>query len=180
MAKGGSGDVLAGMILSLVGQGLAPQDAARVGAWLHGRTGDVCANQLSEYGMTPTDMLAMLPEVLARVQYKGVVTAEKISRFWSLLDALYGGGLRPRCAAGRRDRARPFRRAGGGKKCSVKILSDFGESALEYQVDYEYNKEDNDLLNRDRACGHRGRAGGDLRRARRCVYVALCGCGPAV
>ena len=28
----------------------------------------------------------------------------------------------------------------------VKILSDFGESALEYQVDYEYNKEDNDLL----------------------------------
>lgn len=64
MAKGGSGDVLAGMILSLVGQGLAPQDAARVGAWLHGRTGDVCANRLSEYGMTPTDMLAMLPEVL--------------------------------------------------------------------------------------------------------------------
>ena len=35
-----------------------------MGAWLHGRTGDVCANRLSEYGMTPTDMLAMLPEVL--------------------------------------------------------------------------------------------------------------------
>lgn len=64
MAKGGSGDVLAGMILSLLGQGLTPADAARVGAWLHGRTGDVCANRLSEYGMTPTDMLTILPEVL--------------------------------------------------------------------------------------------------------------------
>lgn len=64
MAKGGSGDVLAGMILSLIGQGLAPADAARVGAWLHGRTGDVCANRLSEYGMTPTDMLEVLPQIL--------------------------------------------------------------------------------------------------------------------
>ena len=64
MAKGGSGDVLAGMILSLIGQGLRPADAARVGAWLHGRCGDVCANRLSEYGMTPTDMLGVLPEVL--------------------------------------------------------------------------------------------------------------------
>lgn len=64
MAVGGSGDVLAGMILSLIGQGLRPADAARVGAWLHGRCGDVCANRLSEYGMTPTDMLGVLPEVL--------------------------------------------------------------------------------------------------------------------
>lgn len=64
MAKGGSGDVLAGMIVSLLGQGLSPANAARVGAYLHGCAGDLCANRLSEYGMTPTDMLEMLPHVL--------------------------------------------------------------------------------------------------------------------
>lgn len=64
MAKGGSGDVLAGMILSLLGQGLSPADAARTAASLHGQAGDRCANQLSEYGMTPTDLLQALPHVL--------------------------------------------------------------------------------------------------------------------
>lgn len=64
MAKGGSGDVLAGMIVSLLGQGLSPADAARVGAHLHGSVGNLCANRLSEYGMTPTDMLEVLPHVL--------------------------------------------------------------------------------------------------------------------
>lgn len=64
MAKGGSGDVLAGMLLSLLGQGLAPADAARAAAYLHGQAGDHCANTRSEYGMTPTDMLDALPHIL--------------------------------------------------------------------------------------------------------------------
>lgn len=66
MAKGGSGDVLAGMILSLLGQGLAPAEAACAGAWLHGKAGDECANRLGEYGMTPSDMLCEIPQVLKR------------------------------------------------------------------------------------------------------------------
>ena len=66
MAKGGSGDVLAGMIVSLCGQGLAAVDAACAGAWLHGRAGDLAANALSEYGMTPSDLLAQLPALLRR------------------------------------------------------------------------------------------------------------------
>ena len=64
MAVGGSGDVLAGMIVSLLGQGLDPLEAAACGAWLHGAAGDVCAGQLGQYGMLPTDMLNVLPRLM--------------------------------------------------------------------------------------------------------------------
>ena len=66
MAKGGSGDVLAGMIVSLCGQGLSAADAACTGAWLHGCAGDRAANARSEYGMTPSDMLEELSRLLKR------------------------------------------------------------------------------------------------------------------
>lgn len=66
MAKGGSGDVLAGMLVSLCGQGIASVQAACAAAWLHGRAGDAAANRLSEYGMTPGDMLCELPGLLKR------------------------------------------------------------------------------------------------------------------
>ncbi len=64
MATGGSGDVLGGIILALVGQGLAPVQAAAAGAWLHGAVGDLCAGLMGQYGMTPTDMIANLPQFL--------------------------------------------------------------------------------------------------------------------
>lgn len=64
MAVGGSGDVLSGVIVSLLGQGLAPLEAAACGAWLHGLAGDLCARELGEYGMLPTDMLNALPRLL--------------------------------------------------------------------------------------------------------------------
>ena len=64
MAVGGSGDVLAGIIVSLLGQHIAPLDAAAVGAWLHGAAGDLCASELGQYGMLPTDMLQKLPRLL--------------------------------------------------------------------------------------------------------------------
>lgn len=66
MAKGGSGDVLAGMMVSLCGQGMAQIEAACAAAFLHGRAGDAAANALSEYGMTPSDMLQQLPHLLHR------------------------------------------------------------------------------------------------------------------
>ena len=60
MAKGGSGDVLAGMVLSLLGQGACAFDAAACAVWLHGRAGDLCAQELSEYAMTPWDLVGRL------------------------------------------------------------------------------------------------------------------------
>lgn len=64
MAVGGSGDLLAGIIVSLVGQGIAPLQAAAAGAWLHGAAGDLCAEALGQYAMLPTDMLEALPRLL--------------------------------------------------------------------------------------------------------------------
>ena len=64
MAVGGSGDVLAGILTSLLGQGLEPLEAAACAAWLHGSAGDLCAQALGEYGMLPTDMLSYLPRLL--------------------------------------------------------------------------------------------------------------------
>lgn len=64
MATGGSGDVLAGIIVALLGQGLTPVQAAAGGAWLHGRAGDLCADRLGEPGMLPSDMIQELPRLL--------------------------------------------------------------------------------------------------------------------
>lgn len=64
MAVGGSGDVLAGIIVSLLGQGISPLEAVACGAWLHGAAGDLCAEEIGQYGMLPTDMLNALPRLL--------------------------------------------------------------------------------------------------------------------
>lgn len=64
MAVGGCGDILAGIISSLLAQKLPPLEAAAVGAWLHGAAGDLCAQQLGQYGMLPTDMLRLLPRLM--------------------------------------------------------------------------------------------------------------------
>lgn len=64
MAVGGSGDVLAGMIVSLLGQGLEPLEAAAASAWLHGAAGDRCAAEIGQYGMLPTDLLQVLPRLM--------------------------------------------------------------------------------------------------------------------
>ena len=64
MAVGGSGDVLAGMITALLGQGISPLEAAACGAWLHGAAGDICADEIGQYGMLPSDMLTVLPRLL--------------------------------------------------------------------------------------------------------------------
>ena len=61
MAKGGSGDVLAGMIVSLLSQGCGTFDACCAAVWLHGRAGDRAAADKGERGMTPTDLLEQIP-----------------------------------------------------------------------------------------------------------------------
>ena len=64
MAVGGSGDVLAGMIVSLIGQGIQPLVAAAAAAWIHGAAGDICAEKLGQYAMLPSDMLDAMPRLL--------------------------------------------------------------------------------------------------------------------
>jgi NAD(P)H-hydrate epimerase len=53
MAKGGSGDVLAGMLAGLLAQ-LPLKAAAASAVWLHGRAGDIAAESFGEYSMTPS------------------------------------------------------------------------------------------------------------------------------
>lgn len=68
MAKGGSGDVLGGIILSLMGQGLTARAAVPMAVCLHGMAGDLCAEELGEYGMTPADMIERLPRALKSLE----------------------------------------------------------------------------------------------------------------
>lgn len=56
MATGGTGDVLTGIILGLLAQGLTPLDAARLGALVHGRAGDLARDQHGERGLTAGDV----------------------------------------------------------------------------------------------------------------------------
>ena len=63
MATGGSGDVLAGIIGSLLGQ-LPHEQAVLYGVLLHGAAGDLCAEELGEYAMTPSDIIGALPKVM--------------------------------------------------------------------------------------------------------------------
>lgn len=60
MAKGGMGDALAGVIAAMLAQGLAPYDAARVGAYLHGRAGSRAASALGERSVLASDVIDYL------------------------------------------------------------------------------------------------------------------------
>lgn len=61
MATGGSGDVLSGIIGSLLAQGASPINAAAAGVFLHGTIGDLAAKKLGKISMLPTDMIDMIP-----------------------------------------------------------------------------------------------------------------------
>ena len=68
MAKGGSGDVLAGMLVSLLGQGMDAFEACCAAVYLHGRAGDLAAQEKGERGMTPTDLLEKIPFALKETE----------------------------------------------------------------------------------------------------------------
>ncbi len=63
MTVGGTGDVLAGVVASLVSQGLEPREASRYGAWLNGKAGEKAANRKGN-GMLATDLVEAIPEVV--------------------------------------------------------------------------------------------------------------------
>ena len=65
LAKGGSGDLLAGMLASLLAQGMAPYDAAVCAVYLHGMAADRAAARLSQRGMTALDCAEELKGMLS-------------------------------------------------------------------------------------------------------------------
>ena len=67
MAKGGSGDVLSGVVRALLGRGRDAFAACCGAVWLHGRAGDLAAQEKGQWGMTPTDLLERLPQALREV-----------------------------------------------------------------------------------------------------------------
>jgi len=68
MASGGMGDVLSGVIGALLGQGLDGYQAAVLGAFLHGLSGDIAAAELGEFGMIAGDVLERLPRACLAIQ----------------------------------------------------------------------------------------------------------------
>lgn len=70
MATGGAGDVLAGMLVALLGQGLAPYDAARAAVYLHGQAGDFMAWRKSQIGLIASDIIEEIPYVFRGVSVR--------------------------------------------------------------------------------------------------------------
>lgn len=68
MAKGGTGDMLAGMIGALLAQGMQPLEAAKAAVYIHACVGDICATELSQRGMTVSHMLELLPTYLSEFE----------------------------------------------------------------------------------------------------------------
>jgi ADP-dependent NAD(P)H-hydrate dehydratase / NAD(P)H-hydrate epimerase len=67
MAKGGSGDVLLGIITGLLSQGYSSADAAMAGVYVHGLAGDLAASDLGMISMTATDLIEFLPNAFKKV-----------------------------------------------------------------------------------------------------------------
>lgn len=67
MAKGGSGDVLSGLMGGLLAQRASAEEAVSA-VWLHGRAGDLAAEDKGEYGMTPSDLIEQLPRAMKELE----------------------------------------------------------------------------------------------------------------
>lgn len=64
MSTGGSGDVLTGIIAGLIAQGLEPEEAARLGVYIHGRAGDQSLETKGNYSLMASDVIDGIPLVL--------------------------------------------------------------------------------------------------------------------
>lgn len=67
LAKGGSGDVLAGLIAGIAARGIPPFEAACAGCFLLGRSGEIAAREMGEYAPDATDILSFLPNAMRSV-----------------------------------------------------------------------------------------------------------------
>lgn len=67
MAKGGSGDVLTGVIAGIMAQGVSCQDAAPLGAYLHGMAGDAAKNKKGCYSVLASDIVTSISDILKEI-----------------------------------------------------------------------------------------------------------------
>jgi NAD(P)H-hydrate epimerase len=68
LARGGSGDVLAGIIAALCARGIPEFDAAAAGVYLHGLAGDIAAAKFTQEAMLPSDIIEALPDAFAALR----------------------------------------------------------------------------------------------------------------
>ncbi len=68
MATGGSGDVLAGLLTGLLGQGMETFDAAMTAVYLHGIAGDIAAHDCTQSALVATDIIEALPDAFRFLQ----------------------------------------------------------------------------------------------------------------
>jgi hydroxyethylthiazole kinase-like uncharacterized protein yjeF len=66
MAKGGSGDVLTGLLTGLLAQGYSEHEACKLGVWIHGLAGDFAARKKNEFTLTAIDLIDCLPQAFDR------------------------------------------------------------------------------------------------------------------
>ncbi|KPU43404.1 bifunctional NAD(P)H-hydrate repair enzyme Nnr [Oxobacter pfennigii] len=74
MAKGGSGDVLTGIISSFAAMGLKPIGAVNAGVYIHGLAGDLASKELGEYGMKAGDIIEFIPAAIKSIMLYEVIT----------------------------------------------------------------------------------------------------------
>jgi NAD(P)H-hydrate repair Nnr-like enzyme with NAD(P)H-hydrate dehydratase domain len=68
MAMGGTGDMLAGIIGSFAAQGIEPIEACKAAVYIHGRCGDIAAQEISTRGMTVDDMIYVLGALMSEFE----------------------------------------------------------------------------------------------------------------
>ena len=68
MATAGAGDVLTGILLSLLAQGYTPDVAVKLGVYLHGLAGDLAAADLSEESVMASDIVDYLPKAFKQLR----------------------------------------------------------------------------------------------------------------
>ena len=65
LGSGGTGDVLSGILASLIAQGSDPFSASQLGVYLHGKAADICSKELGERGIRASDVLHAVPKAIA-------------------------------------------------------------------------------------------------------------------
>ena len=68
MATGGTGDMLSGIIAAFCAKGMSPLESARLAAFVHGLSGDLCAKEFSKTSTNPSLMLKLLPKVFLEIE----------------------------------------------------------------------------------------------------------------